>query len=866
MLSVGVQHIAAILSVNVQTARNWTERPDWPKPTLSAVHGTGRPEKQWLIKDLPVSITIKGRAVLIRARVMDALASQLLATTPEGKTHETSTVRSQNTLVVSAKTQGGANQAGLSRGVVQGLNRHGKTAAPDADGGQGVVRDERGVSGEEQSAQSVQLRSQSTTVVCEKQRNNSPALPSRSASTALALGSTTPAIRSTPSAGDLNDTQRRTAEARAALLREVERMTPVIGQEKAIQKLIIMAMDGTLAPHLLTLVPVANAKAGTDGKRTLSRRTLFKWMHDLKEANGKINALAPKGGNREIVIPDWAPALLAVYQQPQKPSLRWAVEQIAPMYPQIDAENLYDRAGRFLKKMGNVELQAGRMGSRELKNIKPFHRRDTSVLWPGDVYTADGHCFDAEIAHPAHGKPFRPEITNILDVATRRAVGWSIDLAESGLAVLDALRFACESCGIPNLFYVDNGSGYKNALMSAAGVGMEARVGFTMTHALPYNSQAKGLMERSHLTIFVRAAKELPTYIGASMDAQAKQIVHKLTRKDVKAGVKSKYLMGFDEFVRFIADKIADYNARPHSSLPKIYDPVRGKKRHMSPDEAWAQGIKDGAAMVTISPEESRDLFRPQKECKIIRGEIRLFGNLYFSETLKEFHGDVLRVAYDVRDPATVWVHNSDGRFICNAQLNGNKDAYFAESVVEQAAVKRAKGREKRLLNNLEEVQAELEGARKPMTLENQPSKTLPRTGLELEPADFLPKLTLVTEAQYEVEAPAPMAMMAMPEPETAPEVTPTPAPAPKRPMFDVESEHYEWLMTHKDQWTQHDARFLQRYLNEDDGYALLSERFELLEMAWGEREQQQLQHLLQEGNDDFLTNTSGQKTRLASA
>jgi len=59
--------------------------------------------------------------------------------------------------------------------------------------------------------------------------------------------------------------------------------------------------------------------------------------------------------------------------------------------------------------------------------------------------------------------------------------------------------------------------------------------------------------------------------------------------------------------------------------------------------------------------------------------------------------------------------------------------------------------------------------------------------------------------------------------------------------MFDVESEHYEWLMQHKNAWLLNDARFLQRYLSEEDGYALLKERFELLEMEWKEEDQHAL-------------------------
>ncbi|MEW9901078.1 hypothetical protein ABWL39_20910 [Chitinivorax sp. PXF-14] len=43
---------------------------------------------------------------------------------------------------------------------------------------------------------------------------------------------------------------------------------------------------------------------------------------------------------------------------------------------------------------------------------------------------------------------FRPEITTVIDIGTRRVVGFSVDLAESGLAVIDALRHAAISSGV----------------------------------------------------------------------------------------------------------------------------------------------------------------------------------------------------------------------------------------------------------------------------------------------------------------------------------------------------------------------------------------------------------------------------------
>ena len=187
-----------------------------------------------------------------------------------------------------------------------------------------------------------------------------------------------------------------------------------------IQKFIEQAAEGTLPTEMQEAVTKANAKSGEN--RTISRRSIFDWMKAVDDAEkhkiAVISVLAPK--QRASQIPSWAGELLRLWGQPQKPTLTVCLEQL-PQYLDANVEcPSYAQAYRFLnEKMGKVDVMRGRMGKREIKNIQPFIRRDTSLLLPTDVYTADGHCFDAEVAHPMHGKPFRPEITSIIDVATR---------------------------------------------------------------------------------------------------------------------------------------------------------------------------------------------------------------------------------------------------------------------------------------------------------------------------------------------------------------------------------------------------------------------------------------------------------------
>ncbi len=621
----------------------------------------------------------------------------------------------------------------------------------------------------------------------------------------------------------LTNRQRQVAEARAAILMYVHRLAARSGTSRAIEAMVEAARSGTLPIELGPLVSIANDKAGT--VRTLASSTLYRWLakFDLNQPNA-VDLLAPrcagttKRGNwlREQVAP-WADAALKLYQRPQKPTIRWVHEQLVAHVPHGVNAPSYDTLRRFLASMGSVALQTGRMGPRELKNIKPFKRRDTSMLWPSDVYLADGHQFDAEVAHPRHGRPFRPEITAVLDAATRRLLGWSVDLAESGLAVLDALRVATMNGGIGSVFYVDRGPGYINAMVCAPGVGLLARLGMTLTHALPYNSQARGLMERSHRTIWVRAAKELPTFMGADMDQEARHKVHKLTRSDVKQLGASHALMRWPDFVKFAANQVERYNNEPHRGLSQITDPASGKRRHLTPNEAWEKGIAEGAEMVTLTAAEADQLFRPQAQRPVARGEIRLFNNLYFSHDLLEYHGEGVNVGYDIHDPSQIWVHDASGVFICKALLDGNKGPMFAESVLDQASRKRAEGRERRLMGHIAEVREELNGGS--LVLENNPSPKAP----------FLADINdqrVAAAVDAQIVAITQLAALELPT----------------RPLFATPAARYEWLKSEgRDQWNASDRNFLHDYVQDPDGYALFAQRHELLGHAWVEQDERDL-------------------------
>lgn len=442
---------------------------------------------------------------------------------------------------------------------------------------------------------------------------------------------------------------------------------------------------------------------------------------------------------------------------------------------------------RLLAKMSQPEREAGRATGNALLKLRPYQRRDTSELWPTDVYTADGTTFDAEVLHPDHGQPFKPEITAILDVATRCCVGISVALSESALTVLDALRMACCYGGVPALFYSDGGPGYVNRLLLDDRTGMMTRLGITPTNAIPGRPQGKGLMERAVKTLWVRAAQGLTSYTGALMDGDAAHRNFKLSRAALKTG-KRAVLPSWEEFKRHILARVEEYNTTPHRGLPRYRD-AQGRLRHYSPEEYWRTFTARGFTPVRVPQGMEAELFMPGARRVTRNGWLQFYSGRYYAPELAEFHGEAVEVRYDIWDAGRVWCWTLDGRPICEATLEGNSRPYFEQSRVEAAREKRARAQVKRLDAKLQRV---------------APGATI----VLPESRDNGPD-TAVSCADSTAPALAPAAAV---ETITITDVTPTPEPVPVRPLFACTHERYRWLMHHPDARTDADSAWLCDY------------------------------------------------------
>ncbi len=515
-----------------------------------------------------------------------------------------------------------------------------------------------------------------------------------------------------PEAAADTDMSGRRAAARLALLREVDRLAEALGSVVLARRSLVETVRTGRDPRLAGLAREALAR-----RRWLSVRTLERWAGYRDEP-----AMLEVHG-RATGVPDWLDAFLAIWARPSKPSIAFACELLRRERPDIDLPSLRT-VQRTVARLGAVTRSRGRLGPRELKTVRPYIARDFRELEPADVFVADGHTHDQLVLHPVTGKPFRPEIIAVIDVATRRCVGWSTGIAESAWLVADALRHACGTA-VPAVFYTDRGSGFCNIHMDDPVTGVLARLGIRHETSLPYNSQARGVVERFHASCWIRGARLHAGYVGRDMDPEARKRVDRAVKRDLWVRGTTDLVPSWRAFVAWCEEQVRAYNARPHGSLPRLVDPATGRRRHMTPDEAWRAAGERGFRPVVPDARELDALFRPHVERTVRRGCVQLFDGTYFSRDLEEWHGRRVLVAYDVHDPQTVWVSDGDGRRICTAELDGNLVPYMPKSRIEAAREARAQARLARLERRAQDVRAELGGGPEivPMPVESDPER-----------------------------------------------------------------------------------------------------------------------------------------------
>lgn len=487
-----------------------------------------------------------------------------------------------------------------------------------------------------------------------------------------------PALIEQPAISELKDWQREVMHARLAVLAWIDDLIPESHSRRhAITKAIKLIEQGDLPEGIAAQLLSANARA--NGARKLSRATLYDWFKS-RDNIGPVG-LAPASG-KQALTPTWLAPFLKLYQRPQKPTVAQCLRDWPKHYPDQPAP-AERTVNRWLEKMPREMREFGRMGRNARRAVQPFTRRTTDGLYPMDIVVADGHAFKAYVRHPNAPQKVRPEVTTYLDVATRRAIGFSAWISESQMGIWEALRDMVlnPEFGIMVLHYSDNGA-YTGKEHRA----IIERIGGSLMFSHPYRAQARGVIERFNSSVWVPFAKQFFTYSGDDMDKEA------LRRALRKVNDDDSMLMHWQDFQMQARQALDDYNNRPHSYLNK-----------RTPNEAWEQAVAAGWHPTLLENDDLHDLL-PSETRIVKRGEVRLSNRIYFDDDLRAYEGRSVSVAYHPGDGSRVWCSDSSGRLICIAMRNANARPFVPETRLEEARAKRKAGRLRALDRKKQEV------------------------------------------------------------------------------------------------------------------------------------------------------------------
>ncbi|EEF2894441.1 DDE-type integrase/transposase/recombinase [Salmonella enterica] len=524
----------------------------------------------------------------------------------------------------------------------------------------------------------------------------------------------------------LTESQRQVADARAALVREVFLLEDQgnIGRLKAINYVVSKARSGELPPLLQAAAVTANAKRGSG--RTISRDPLYQWVLKYSQAQNaaeRLLLLAP-GKREEMKVEEisWLADFLAQYRQSNGRPMTEAYEDFVAEWNRRHAEEpymlqivpSYDAIRRVMKKLPEVTKQKGRVTGSEYRQLEGFTRRDWLQMPVNYVWIGDGHGMKLKCAHPIHGRPFSPEVTFVIDGATRFVVGWSMDLAENVFAVAGAIQHGIRNHGKPFIYYSDNGSGETADVLDKEVVGILPRLGVNHPTGIAGNPQGRGIIERLNRTLPMRIARKYRTYFGKGADRETLRKLNRDLRSafntlqqgknlNAKQRAAMRDLPSWSELCEAVREGVEWYNNRPHSELP-----MKANGKHFSPAEYRKKRLaEEDTEIEWLSDVELRDMFRPMVEKPVRRCEIHWLNNIYYAPELRDEHGRKVLISYDIHDASKITVRRLDGSFICEAIWNGNKRAAFPVTAEYHKHQQRIKGMRKRAEEKLRDAEDE---------------------------------------------------------------------------------------------------------------------------------------------------------------
>lgn len=416
------------------------------------------------------------------------------------------------------------------------------------------------------------------------------------------------------------------------------------------------------------------AIADIAAQRSIGKATLWNWLRLVEGVAGehRLPALAPrrKGGGREA---DIAAELWAYFKSDflrlSAPTLSSCYERMLAIAAErglsAPSEKTFRR--RLEKEIDPRIVTLRRKGEEPLRRAMPSQRRTVDHLHALEHVNIDGHKFDVFVKTD-DGRVIRPMMVAIQDIYSRKLVAWRIGETES--AVLTRLAFAdlFRNFGIPKACTLDNGRAFASKWITGGAksrfrfkikeeepTGLLSGLGIRINWALPYRGQSKPIE---------RAFRDLCDTIAKHPAMEGAYTGNSPMAKPENYGSKA---VPLDEFKRLVEQGIAAHNAK----LGRRGGVCRGR----SFDETFAESYA-AAPIGKATPEQLRMALLAAEQVTVDRrtGEVRLYGNRYWSEECGTLLGQKVTVRFDPDDlHSEVHLYAQDGRFLTTAAVMSDR-------------------------------------------------------------------------------------------------------------------------------------------------------------------------------------------------
>src|SRR5579859_1975753 len=403
------------------------------------------------------------------------------------------------------------------------------------------------------------------------------------------------------------------------------------------QRTAALARFEQLRPALEDDVPLARLAR----ELHVPRRTVQRWVRRFRQEglSGLVRGQRSDRGQHRL-RPGLCEAIEGLALQRPPRSLASIQRQVAAIARERGwVEPSYRQVHVLIRRLNPPLVTLAHEGTRAYtERFDLLHRREASR--PNEMWQADHTPLDLWVLDES-GRPARPLLTIVIDDYSRVIPGYLIGIhAPSALWTALALRQAIwrkgdphwTACGIPEVFYTDNGSDFTSRHLEQVAADLNVRLSFSIAG----RPRGRGKVERFFETVNQLLLCDLPGYTPAGTGTPAKPV---LTLSQLEA--------------RFRTWLVDEYHQEVHSETG------------VAPQVRWESG-----GFLPRLPEslEQLDLLlinvaRPRR---VQRDGIHFQGFRYLDLTLAAYVGEDVVIRYDPRDLGEIRVFHQD-TFLCRA-------------------------------------------------------------------------------------------------------------------------------------------------------------------------------------------------------